>query len=262
MFKPLVAYKSIQVFVFFILFSFINVHSRSLPDIIKHSKPSIVGIGTYQGSRRPPSKLSGTGFVVANGQYVITNNHVLPKKINHKKREKLVIFYNEGKKVHYKSVKIIDTDKEHDLALLKVVGKKFPPLSINQSDNQREGDNIAFIGFPIGAVLGLFPVTHRGIISAISPIGIPVSSAAQLTIKMIKRLKNPYMVYQLDATAYPGNSGSPLFSTTNGEVIGVINKVFIKETKENVIQKPSGITYAIPGKYVRQILQKNQLSFN
>jgi len=248
------------LFTFILLIPFSYAYSRPLPDLIKTIKPSIVGIGTYQGSRRPPSRLSGTGFVVSNGQYVITNHHVLPKDINLNKREKLVIFYNENKKVHYNSVKIIDVDKKHDLALLKIIGKKFPALSIGHSEKPQEGEEIFFIGFPIGAVLGLFPVTHRGIISAISPVGIPVSSSSQLTSKMINRLKNAYKIYQLDATAYPGNSGSPLFSLKTGKVIGVINKVFIKESKESVIQKPSGITYAIPGKFVRKILQKNHLT--
>ena len=77
---------------------------------------------------------------------------------------------------------------------------------------------------------------------------------------MIKRLKNPYFVYQLDATAYPGNSGSPLFDAANGKILGVINKVFIKESKESVLQKPSGITYAIPGKYIIKLLKENKIS--
>jgi S1-C subfamily serine protease len=56
----------------------------------------------------------------------------------------------------------------------------------------------------------------------------------------------------LDATAYPGNSGSPLYIPETGEVVGVINKVFVKESREAVLEKPSGITYAIPVRYVKQ----------
>jgi len=78
---------------------------------------------------------------------------------------------------------------------------------------------------------------------------------------LIKRLNDPYPIYQLDATAYPGNSGSPLFLRETGEVIGVINKVFIKESKETVLSQPSGITYAIPGKHVKELLVKNKLSY-
>ncbi|MCN4145008.1 MAG: hypothetical protein LC437_08270 [Thiohalomonas sp.] len=83
-----------------------------------------------------------------------------------------------------------------------------------------------------------------------------------LSVKMIKRLKNPYNMYQLDATAYPGKSGSPMFVNNNAKVLGVINKVFIKESKESILQKLSGITYAIPGKYIIKLLKKNKINTN
>ncbi|MCP5157413.1 MAG: serine protease, partial [Ectothiorhodospiraceae bacterium] len=76
----------------------------------------------------------------------------------------------------------------------------------------------------------------------------------QLNPTMIKRLRDPYDVFQLDATAYPGNSGSPLYDMATGAVVGVINKVFVKETKESILERPSGITYAIPARYVRALL--------
>jgi serine protease Do len=104
-------------------------------------------------------------------------------------------------------------------------------------------------------VLGLRPVTHRGIVSAITPIAIPQISPKLLDAKMIKQLRDPYDVFQLDATAYPGNSGSPVYVPETGAVIGVINKVFVKESKEAVLEKPSGITYAIPVQYVRELLR-------
>ena len=62
------------------------------------------------------------------------------------------------------------------------------------------------------------------------------------------------MVYQLDATAYPGNSGSPLYDANTAEVIGIINKVYVKSTREAVLSDPSGITYAIPVKFLLPLL--------
>jgi S1-C subfamily serine protease len=68
------------------------------------------------------------------------------------------------------------------------------------------------------------------------------------------------MIYQLDATAYPGNSGSPVFSQQTNEVIGVINKVFVSAGKEAALTNPSGISYAIPAKHVRAIAKRVNLT--
>jgi len=73
-----------------------------------------------------------------------------------------------------------------------------------------------------------------------------MTDSRQLTPELIKRLKASYEIFQLDATAYPGNSGSPLYEEQTGQVIGVINSVFVKRTKEAAIENPSGIAYAIP----------------
>jgi S1-C subfamily serine protease len=91
-------------------------------------------------------------------------------------------------------------------------------------------------------------------ISALTPIVIPVNQSNQLNAEIISRLRSPFTVFQLDATAYPGNSGSPLYNMMNGKVIGIINMVFVKESKETVLSNPSGISYAIPSKYVKALL--------
>ena len=78
-----------------------------------------------------------------------------------------------------------------------------------------------------------------------------------LTAEQIKRIRNPFVVYQLDTIAYPGNSGSPVYHIESGKVIGVINSAFVKGTKESAIEKPSGISYAIPIKYVHRLLKNN-----
>ena len=91
--------------------------------------------------------------------------------------------------------------------------------------------------------------------SAITPIGIPQANSRSLDPALIRRLANDvFRVYQLDATAYPGNSGSPLYDPASGEVLGVMNMVFVKSTKENVLSDPSGISYAIPVEYLQRLL--------
>ena len=135
-----------------------------------------------------------------------------------------------------------------------------PPLKLDKSRQIDDGTDVAFTGFPIGAVLGLYPATHRGGIAAYTPVATPSVNASKITIAMMKRLREPYFVYQLDATAFPGNSGSPVYELENGSVVAIINKVFVQQTKEAAITNPSGITYAIPVKYLKILAKSKSIS--
>ncbi|HEX9146945.1 MAG TPA: serine protease [Candidatus Binatia bacterium] len=230
--------------------------STSLPDTIEKIKPAIVAVGTHQKTRRPPAVFLGTGFVIGNGLYIVTNAHVVPAKVDSEKRESIAVFVGRGELADIREATKVAEDPDHDLALLRITGPPLPPLKLGDSSRVREGESYAFTGFPIGMVLGLHPVTHRGTISAITPIAIPQLSAQQLEKTVIKRLIAPYNVFQLDATAYPGNSGSPLYDPSTGEVVAILNKVFVQESKETLLQKPSGISYAVPINYLRELLKK------
>tara|TARA_R110002124_G_scaffold284330_1_gene461376 strand:- start:14043 stop:14771 length:729 start_codon:yes stop_codon:yes gene_type:complete len=231
----------------------------NLVETVRLIKPSVVGIGVYTPTGRPKNQLYGSGFVIGDGSYVVTNSHVIAKELDESLLQELAVFTGKGSAAKVRVATLIATDKEHDIALLKIKGQPLPALQLAQSHFKPEGSAIAFTGFPIGAVLGLYPVTHRGIIAAVTPTIIPVDDSRQISIAMIKRLRDPYLVYQLDATAYPGNSGSAMYDIETGKVIGIINKVFVQESKETVISKPSGITYAIPVKYLHQLLKKHKI---
>ena len=258
------ATKSVRIFLFFELISsffFLRpdpslAGADRLSDTIDKIKPAIVAVGTYQKTRRPPAIFRGTGFVVADGLHVVTNAHVLPDKIDKDKREHIAVFAGIGEKADVREATEVARDLDHDLTVLKITGPPLPALVLGDSARVREGESYAFTGFPIGMILGLHPVTHRGIISAITPIVIPQLSAQQLDKKVLSRLTSPYDVFQLDATAYPGNSGSPLYDPATGQVVGILNKVFIQSTKESVIEKPSGISYAVPINSLRELLKK------
>lgn len=237
---------------FFILVSYVS--AEQLPDTLLKIKPSVVGVGTYLPTRSPQSVFLGTGFVVGNGQLIVTNAHVVAQSLKAEKLEQWAIFIMLDNKPKRAVVDRVAVDNEHDIAILKLKQGSLPALSLGDVSSVREGQLYAFTGYPIGMVLGLYPVTHTGVVSAISPIVIPVTNSARLESKLINRLKNPYNVFQLDATAYPGNSGSPLYEINTGKVVGVLNKVFVKETKENVLSKPSGISYAIPIEHVKNLL--------
>ncbi len=221
--------------------------------MIDRVRPSIVGIGTLQTSRVPEVALFGTGFVVGDGRHIITNAHVVEKTLQGDRWEDLSVFIGVGPRPQVRRARKTAVDSRHDLALLEIAGDPLPPLQLGPIALAREGTKLAFTGFPIGAVLGLYPVTHQAMVSAITPIVAPKDTGGQLTAEVIARLRHPFDVLQLDATAYPGNSGSPLFEQNSGKVVGVVNMVFVKETREDILAKPSGIAYAIPVRYVRII---------
>ena len=234
--------------------------SAALPELIEQVKPSIVVVGTYDKTRSPAFVMRGTGFVVGDGTLIATNAHVVPEILDSASGETVVIQALFGRAgPQQRSAKTVANDKSHDLALLRIEGVPLPAMVLRTGEPVREGQNIAFTGFPIGGVLGLSPVTHRGIISAITPIALPSPTAHQLNEKVIRRLKSgTFEVYQLDGTAYPGNSGGPLFEMEKGEVIGIINMVFVKGTKESALTQPSGISFAIPILYLQELLRSLQ----
>lgn len=226
-----------------------------LPDTIDRVRPSVVAVGTFLPSGSPRQQFRGTGFVVDNGHLVVTNFHVLPESLDTAKNEQLAVFSGRGRQARFHPARVVAEDPVHDLALL-YISSPLPALELDTASGAREGTEIAFTGFPIGMALGLYPVTHRGIISAISPMAPPQLGSRVLTAKMIRAMRDPYDVLQLDATAYPGNSGSPVYDQRTGRVLGVINSVLVKGTKEAAIEKPSGISYAIPAGFVRELLKQ------
>jgi serine protease Do len=234
-----------------------SASGAELPDTVVRVKPSIVGVGTMELTRRPPGRFIGTGFVVGDGLHVLTNAHVIPGALDRQRKEFLAVLTGgEGERTQTRTAEVVASDPAHDMALLKIAGRPLPALRLGDSRKVREGELYAFTGFPLGMILGMRPVTHRGIISAITPIAIPQMSSRQLDTEMIKRLRAPFNVFQLDATAYPGNSGSPLYDPTTGKVIGIVNMVFVKESKENLLASPSGISYAIPISYAKELLRR------
>ena len=231
----------------------------ALPELVRQAKPSVVVIGTYAKTRSPAFVMRGTGFVVGNGNTVATNSHVLPEVLDAASGESLIVVAQpgQGTLMQQRPARSIARDAAHDLALLRIEGAALPALPLQETATVNEGQSVAFIGFPIGTALGLSPVTHRGIISAITPIALPMAKGGELNEKLIKRLRSgTFEIYQLDATAYPGNSGGPLLDVDSGEVIALINMVFVKGTKEAVLTQPSGITFAIPVPYLKDLLRE------
>ena len=227
-----------------------------LPATIVQVKPSVVGVGTALPTRSPAIVFNGTGFVVGDGLSVITNAHVVAEPLNTEKLETLGIVIGNGASVSFREAKVVAVDRAHDLAHLRLVGTPLPALSL-AAQAPVEGADLAFTGYPLGMVLGLHPVTHRATLSAVTPIVLPSLSARRLDARAIGALQGAaFDIFQLDGTAYPGNSGSPVYEPATGAVVGVINMVLVKGLKETAITNPSGISYAVPVRYVRDLMQQ------
>jgi S1-C subfamily serine protease len=240
------------------LFFALPLARAQAPDTIARVKASVVAVGTVQKLRSPQFQFLGTGFAVGDGSLIATNAHVLARPLatgNDPELLAIAIPSDNPQRGQVRIAQRAGTDAERDLALLRVAGAPLPALKLRDSGTVREGEQFLLTGFPIGSVLGLFAATHRAMIAAVTPIAIPVSDARKLDTAMVRRLQSgAFPVFQLDATSYPGNSGSPLYDPVTGEVVGVLNMVFVKGTKEKALTDPSGISYAIPSNFLQALM--------
>lgn len=234
---------------------------QDVEDTIARVKRSVVAVGTFERTRSPPFQFRGTGFAIGDGTLIATNAHVLPATLDASRNERVAILIPAARgalgdpaQVEIREARSVAHDAAHDIALVRIEGRPLPSLALGESSAVREGRSVYFTGFPIGAVLGAYPATHRAIVAAITPIAIPQRRAAELDAPTLRRLESgAFPVFQLDGTAYPGNSGSPVFDA-GGAVIGVVNMVLVRATKESLLSQPSGIAYAVPAEHLRALV--------
>jgi serine protease Do len=158
----------------------------------------------------------GSGVIVSKEGHIVTNNHVLNGT------DDVTVQLNDGRQ---SKAKIVGTDGQIDLAVLKIDLENLSPLPIGDSDKVRVGQIVMAIGNPFG----LDESVSQGIISAKD-----------------RRAMNDSQVefFQTDTAINPGNSGGPLVNI-RGEVIG-INTAIYSESGGN-----QGIGFAIPSNVVR-----------
>jgi len=244
--------------IFILLFSLATSffsHANSIPALIKKTKPSVVAIGIYNPNTAPRLTLVGTGFVVPPGDQVLTNEHVIQKTLNSMQKEHYVVVSGQGENATIHPIKAIRTERKYDMALLDITAT-LPALELQLQPLVEEGTHVIFTGYPISQILGLYPTTHQGMVSSVNPVILPALHTSVLDARSVRQLRDPFMIYQLDATAYPGNSGSPVLSVETGKVIGIINMVLLKAGKESALTDPSGISYAIPIQHITPLREK------
>lgn len=231
-----------------------------LADTVARVKPAVVLVGTFKTTDNPRFQLRGAGFLVAGGDLAVTTAHVLPSDAaGVSEPVSLVVQVRVKGEWQVRSAVVLEVDVNRDLALMRVSGDPGPAVKIGDSRRVREGDALAFMGFPIGGTLGFSHVTHRATVSSITSAALPSPSAERLKEQAIRGLRyGTYDIFQLDATAYPGNSGGPLFDPDTGDVVGVMSMVLIKGTRESALSQPSGISYAVPSRYVQELVNRHR----
>lgn len=234
--------------------------AAGLVDLTAAVKPSVCAVGTFNGLDSPRFGFRGTGFAVGDGSLIATCWHVLPDGSAPSRpgiTSLAVQLTARDGTLELREAELVQTDRPHDLAVLKIKGKALPPLPLAPAGLAREGMDVALMGFPIGGVLGFRHVVHRGVLASIVASALPTLNSRQLTEGSASRLREgSFELLQLDATAYPGNSGGPLFDIDTGQVLGVINMVLVKGNRESALSAPTGISYAVPVRYLHELLPR------
>ncbi len=184
----------------------------------------------YGQQYQPEQRASGSGVIISEDGYIITNNHVVTDGGEGIADEITVTLSN--KKIY--KARLIGKDPSSDLAVLKIDGKGFPFLLYGNSDNVKLGQWVLAIGYP----LTLETTVTAGIVSAKGrSIGIN-SRQSQTPIESF---------IQTDAAVNQGNSGGALI-TTDGQLIGINSAIYAPNGTY------AGYSFAIPVNLVKKIV--------
>lgn len=163
------------------------------------------------GGRQEPAQSLGSGFIISDDGYVLTNNHVIADA------DEIMVTLPDRSELR---AQLIGADPRTDVALLKVEGKGLPTVKLGQSRQLKPGEWVVAIGSPFG----FDHTVTAGIVSATG-----------------RNLPNDGYVpfIQTDVAINPGNSGGPLFNL-DGEVVGINSQIY---TRSGGFM---GVSFAIP----------------
>ncbi len=219
--------------------NFVNAANSSINSVV-HIKTQYIQENTYnslydfffgsggQGGYSSPVISSGSGVIISSDGYIITNNHVIENSNN------IEVILND--KSSYKA-KIIGTDPNTDIALLKIDKTNLPVIKYGNSDDLKIGEWVLAVGNPFN----LNSTVTAGIVSAKAR---NISTTSPYSIESF---------IQTDAAVNPGNSGGALINI-KGELVG-INTAIVSRTGSYV-----GYSFAIPINIVKKVV-KDLLEF-
>ena len=221
--------------------------AASFSDAARKAMPAVVNIFTSQEVKRPrhpfmddpvfryffgdppeagPQRREGLGSgVIASEQgYILTNHHVIDSV------DQIEVALSDSRKV---PAKVVGTDPETDLAVLKIDVKKLPSITFAKTDQLRVGDVVLAIGNPFG----VGQTITLGIVSGLG--------RSQLGITVFENF------IQTDAAINPGNSGGALVDAA-GNLVGINTAIYSRDRTGASI----GIGYAIPASTARQVMEE------
>jgi S1-C subfamily serine protease len=175
--------------------------------------------------RSVPQRASGSGVLISEDGYIVTNNHVIDEA------SEIKVTLNNKKQY---TAKLIGTDPSSDLALIKVEAKGLPFLLFGNSDDIKLGQWVLAVGYP----LNLETTVTAGIISA---------KARSLGLNSRKSASPIESFLQTDAAVNQGNSGGALVNT-NGELVGIVSAI------ASPTGAYAGYSYAIPVNIAKKII--------
>lgn len=211
----------------------VQEQDKRITEVLQEVNQTVVGISKVKEAgdsvflEDGVSKLGlGTGLIVSENGYILTNEHVSGKK-----NSTCYITRNTSKTY---TGTVVWSNSDIDMAIIKINEKKLTYATLGNSDDTQVGQIVYAIGNPIGYEF------QRTVTSGII-------SAKDRTIKLEENGEDVYMedLIQTDATINPGNSGGPLINS-NGEVIG-INSVKITSAE--------GIGFAVPINTVKSVIE-------
>jgi len=194
-----------------------TVKTRSqMPDLPEEFQEFFRGFGGRMPQRGQPQQPTpmrgqGSGFIVSGDGYILTNAHVVENA------DQVTVRLTDRREY---TAKVVGSDKQSDIAVLKIEGKDLPTVKLGDSRKANVGEWVVAIGSPFGFENSV----SAGIVSAKSR-SLPDSNYV------------PFL--QTDVAVNPGNSGGPLFNLA-GEVIGINSQIYSRTGSF------SGISFAIP----------------
>ncbi len=211
----------------------VKEENRTISEMLESVSSCVVGISKLKDNggsvflQDGSTKLGlGTGMIVSEDGYILTNEHVSGGKFS-----TCYVTLENGKNY---TANVLWSDSDLDLSIIKINVRGLPYITLGDSDQVKIGEKVYAIGNPIGFEF------QRTVTSGII-------SATNRTIKIEEEEKSSYLedLIQTDATINPGNSGGPLINA-DGEVVG-INSVKITSAE--------GIGFASPINIIKPILQ-------